>query len=325
MEKGKTWAIYLTVVILFIVGETSFALAASSDYPTRSIDVVQPYGPGGGTDMASRLFKEKVEKILGKPLVPSYKPGSAGVVANLYVKGAKPDGYTLLMTSSSTLTIPQLTNPKVDYSLDDFTPILNYTYNPQIFCVKYDAPYKTMQDFIQTAKTKKMTYSTPGVFSIAHIGMEALGRAAGFRATHVPYSAGAGAAMTAVIGGHVEMVVCGPAGMLGPGRLRVLAVGSETRWEIQPDVPTLKELGYPVLVDIYFSLWGPKGIPNEAVNKLYSAHRKALEEDREEIIKRAQAADQMIRLLGPDETGKTYREVYESYKKEIGRMGPPQK
>ena len=321
MEKGKIWAIYMAFAVIFIVGEISLALAAPPDYPTRGIEVVQPYGPGGGTDMASRFFKENVEKILGKPLLPTYKPGSGGVVANLYVKGAKPDGYTLLMTSSSTMTIPQLVNRNVDYSLDDFTPILNYTYNPQIFCVKYDGPYKTMADFIQAAKSKTMTYTTPGVFSISHIGMDALSRAAKFQATHVPYSAGAGAAMTAVIGGHVDMVVCGPAGMLGPGRLRVLAVGSENRWEAQPDVPTLKEIGYPILVDIYFSLWGPKGIPKEMVAKIYSAHRKALEEDREEIMKRAQAADQMIRLLGPEETGKIYREVYEFYKKEIGRMG----
>ncbi len=319
MKSGNGWAILiLGFLALFISGIPS-ALAAS-DFPNRYMDLTIPYGPGGPTDVGTRLFKDKVEKILGQPFVFSFKPGANGAVGTLYAKGCKPDGYSLLMASVTTLVLSQLTSKKPpEYTLDDFTPICNYTYVPLIFCVNQNSPYKTMADFIKAAKTKKMRYNTTGMFTQAHIAMEALGRAAGFSAIHIPYSSGAAAVMTALLGGHVDISVSGTTGVEA-GNLRILAVAQENRWDNYPDVPTLKELGYPLRVELYYSLWAPKGTPKEVVDKIYGAFRRALNENREEITRLAKGVNQIVHLLGPEETLRVYREQSEFFKKEFEKM-----
>jgi tripartite-type tricarboxylate transporter receptor subunit TctC len=317
MKMRKGWTLLITGLLFFCVNGISSALAAS-DYPTRYIDLVIPYAPGGSTDFAPKLFKDKVEKILGQPLVFTYKPGASGALGTIYAKGSKPDGYTLLMGTVTTLALSQLTSKRpAEYTLDDFTPICNLTYVPLIFCVNQDSPYKTMADFIKAAKTKKMKYSTTGASTQGNIAMEALGRAAGFTAIHIPYSSGAAAVMTAVLGGHVDMSVSGAIGMERSANLRVLAVAQEKRWDIYPDVPTLKELGYPIRVELYYSLWAPKGIPKEIVDKIYAAFKKTLEENREEIIKIAEGANQILYLAGPEELLRVYRDQSEFLKRTL--------
>jgi tripartite-type tricarboxylate transporter receptor subunit TctC len=322
MKQKRGWMIFITGMLIF--SEISLCQAAS-DYPNRYIDLIIPYAPGGGSDVASRFYKDKVEQVIGQPLVYTYKPGAAGVVGSVYAKECKPDGYTLLVASISTMVLPPLTKrgAGTDYTMDDFTPVCIITYNPMIFCVRADSPYKTMQDFIKAAKTKKMKYSSHGVFTTAHIGMEALGRAAGFQATHIPYSGGAAAAMTAVLGGHVDMSVCGPTGM--EAQLRILAVAQDKPWELHPEVPTMKDVGYAIKGEIYYSLWTPKGTPREIADKIYRAYKKALEDNREEITKRAVTANQIAMVTTPEELLRVYRASSDFYKKEIEKMGPASK
>ena len=119
------------------------------------------------------------------------------------------------------------------------------------------------------------------------------------------------------------MSVCGPTGM--ESQMRILTVAQDDRWELHPEVPTLKELGYPIKGELYYSLWAPKGTPKEVVDKIYSAFKRALEENREEITKRGKAGNQIIFLSGPDELWKTYRDSYDFYKRTIERMGPSSK
>jgi tripartite-type tricarboxylate transporter receptor subunit TctC len=311
----------ISCVILFAMLLFGAAVASAADYPDRPIDLVIPYAPGGGADIATTAFKDKVAKIVGQPLISNFKPGAGGATGSAFVAQAKADGYTFLVGSNSPLIIAPLTKKGTGYTLADFTPVCNISAVPLVWCVKEDSPYKTMPEFIQAAKTKKMKYSTYGVLTAAHICMEALGRAAKFQAVHIPYS-GASTAMSAALGGHVDIAIAsGSAGMAGPGKLRILAIAEDKRLAAYPDVPTLKELGYPVYGLTYFGLWAPKGTPRERIQKVYEAHRKVAEVNGAEIAEILKNVEHTMLVLSPEELEKTYQADFEFQKKMIGEMG----
>ena len=311
----------ISCTIFFAMLLSGAAVASAADYPDRPIDLVIPYAPGGGADIATTAFKDKVAKIVGQPLISNFKPGAGGATGSAFVAQAKADGYTFLVGSNSPLIIAPLTKKGTGYTLADFTPVCNISAVPLVWCVKEDSPYKTMPEFIQAAKTKKMKYSTYGVLTAAHICMEALGRAAKFQAVHIPYS-GASTAMSAALGGHVDIAIAsGSAGMAGPGKLRILAIAEDKRLAAYPDVPTLKELGYPVYGLTYFGLWAPKGTPRERIQKVYEAHRKVAEVNGAEIAEILKNVEHTMLVLSPEELGKTYQADFEFQKKMIGEMG----
>ena len=297
-----------------------FSAMAAESYPTRPIEIISPNAPGGGMDFVINLFKGKVEKILGQPIIINFKTGAAGVTGTVYAKACKPDGYSLMAASVSTLVLPPLSKRGAAYGLDDFTPICSLTTIPQVFCVREDSPYKTIQAFIQAAKTKKMKYATHGAFTTAHICMEALGKMAGFQAIHIPYS-GAAAGMTAALGGHVDMAISGTAAFVGPGRLKILAIAQDKRFEDFPEVPTLKEIGYPISGETTYSLWAPKGTSKEITNRLHAAFRKAYQDNKEELSKLAKTVEQTILIVDGEELKKGYQAQSDAYKKMIEDMG----
>jgi tripartite-type tricarboxylate transporter receptor subunit TctC len=320
MKKEEIYKTLLIGVMIFLLSGFSYVLA-STDYPKRPIELVIPYAPGGGADIASSAFKERVGKILGQPLISTFKPGAGGATGSAFVAQAKPDGYTLLVGSNSPLIIAPLTKKGTGYTLNDFTPVCNLSAVPLVWCVKDDSPFKTMQEFIQAARTKKMKYSTYGALTAAHICMEALGRIAKFQAIHIPYS-GASTAMSAALGGHVDIAIAsGSAGMAGPGRLRILAIAQEKRLEAYPDLPTLKELGYPIYGLTYFGLWAPQGTPREVIQKVYEAHKKVSEENGAEIGGILKGVEHTMLVLSPEDLGKAYQADFEFQKKMIGDMG----
>ena len=315
MKTSKGWTVAIVGIVVSLMMGISAVLAAA-DYPTRAIDVVIPYGPGGGTDLTVRLFKDHVEKLLGQPIVINYKPGAGGVIAGTYVKNSKPDGYTFLVISISSMSLSILTR-KADFTIDDFVPVSTLTRTSVIFAVNKDSPYKTFKDLVQAAKTKNIKYTSTGVNSPGQLFMEAIGRQEGFQAIHVPGGGGA-KAMTAVLGGHVDLVAVAPTGI--ESQLRVLAVASDNRLEAFPDVPTLKELGYPIAPDNYFSLYAPKGTPKAIVDKVYGAYKKAFEENREEITKITKTTHQVPRVLSPAELGKITRDSFDVFKDMVSKM-----
>jgi tripartite-type tricarboxylate transporter receptor subunit TctC len=320
MQRLGKWVIFSLGIVTFLAGETR-AGQASSDYPDRPIEVVIPYAPGGGADIATTAYKDKAAKILGQPLISTFKPGAGGATGSAFVAQAKPDGYTLLVGSNSPLVIAPLTKKGTGYTLDDFVPVCNLSAVPLVWCVNEDSPYKTMKEFITAAQTKKMKYSTYGALTAAHIAMEALSKMAGFQAIHIPYS-GAATAMSAAMGGHVDIAIAsGSAGMAGPGKLRILAIAHPKRLEGYQDVPTLSELGYGINVLTYFGLWAPRGSPKENIQKVYEAHKKAAEAHGKEIAEMLKRVEHTMLLLSPEELGAAYREDYEFHKKMLGEMG----
>ncbi len=317
MKKAQIFLI--SMMLVYSAMSANFA-SGQTNYPSRAVEIISPNAAGGGLDFALQLFKPRLEKVLGQPVIINYKPVAGGITGTLYAKECKPDGYALMASTISTLVLPQLTKKGATYTLDDFTPICNLTSIPVVFCVKEDSPYKTMQDFIRAAKTKKMRYASPGTYYNAHILMEALSKEAGFQAIHVPQT-GAAAGMTAVMGGHLDILVAASAGFAGPGKLRIIASAEEKRLDDFPDVPTLKELGYSLVIESLDSLWAPKGVPKEVVNTLFEAHKKAYVENRGEMDRVARTGEQRIFLLGGEDLKKRYRDQYDFFKKMLEEMG----
>lgn len=316
----KNTGVIISVVLSFFVCVGSPLAAETGDFPNRPIEMVFAYPPGGGTDSSFLPFKDAAGKALGQPITNVYKPGAGGGVGAAYVANAKPDGYTLTLASPSNFIVLPLTKD-MGYTLDSITPVCNLSETRMYFLVRDDSPYKTLPDFFEAAKKKKMTYASPGANTTTHIVMEAVRRQVGVQLIHVPYSGGS-TAFTAVLGGHADIGVAGGSlGMVAPGKLRAIAVNGYKRFAISPDVPTLTELGYVSAASIYYGVWAPKGTPQPIINKLYQAFKRASEENRDRSAKILMGAEQAPCFLDSAELGKLFQEDHIFYKKILGEMG----
>lgn len=327
MKKMKNWkrgGFLFALLAGLLVNEYSWALAATK-YPTRPIEVVIPLSPGGGADIVFSPFKENVAKILGQPIIVTYKPGSAGATGTAAVAKAKPDGYTLLFGNKGGLITAPLTKKGVGFTLDDFVPICLISRSPGFYYVQSDSPYKTLKDFIQAAKTKRMTYCTSGTFSPNHIALEYLKKEEGLNIVHIP-EPGSAPCMVAVLGGHIDMASAAvQPSMLGPGKLRAIGTTTDERYPSFPEAPTLVELGYTAFkggfVSSAYWLWAPKGTPQEHVTKIYEAFRRVVKEKGTEIAKVFSNTEATLTFLSPEETLKAARHDVAVTKKVLDDMG----
>jgi len=259
---------------------------AQDAYPSRPITLVAPFPPGGVADLTARPVAAALERVLKNPVGVVNKTGAAGAVGMQYVATSKPDGYTLLLALSSISIIPEadkLFGRQPAFTVDQFAPLALISADPTILVVPADKPWKTAKDFIEDAKKRpgQISFSSSGVYGTLHMAMELLSHAAGIKLRHVPY-AGAGPALTAILGGHVDALASGPAVVLPhikSGKLRPLAGWGDRRVAALPEVPTFKELGY---ADAEFYIWAgvfaPKGTPEAALAKLRQALRQAVED-----------------------------------------------
>ncbi|MCX8023119.1 MAG: tripartite tricarboxylate transporter substrate binding protein [Syntrophorhabdaceae bacterium] len=251
------------------------------NYPTKPINLLIGYAPGGVVDISERFMASKAEKFLGQPIVVTNNGGGGSSVAFGIVAKKPADGYNLVGGASTGLVrIPQFRS--VPYTMDDFVPIMHFA-TPVLtpIVVKSTSPWKTFKELVEYAKKNpgKITYSTTGVGSPMHIAMEFVAKQEGISWTHIPYP-GAVPAFTALLGGHV-MVNAG-AGESIPyikdGTVRILANLSENRVKSWPNVPTLRELGYDIYNESVFLFAAPKGTPKPIIDKLDNAFRKAMDD-----------------------------------------------
>jgi tripartite-type tricarboxylate transporter receptor subunit TctC len=272
----------LLVSLVFLV---AVAMAeAQEPYPTRPITLVAPFPPGGVADLTARPVAAAMEKLLKNPVGVVNKTGAAGAVGMQFVATSRPDGYTLLLALSSISIIPEadkLFDRPPAFTVDQFAPIALISADPTILVVPADKPWTTAAEFIADAKKRpgQISYSSSGVYGTLHMAMELLSHAAGIKLRHVPY-AGAGPALTAILGGHVDALASGPAVVLPQikaGKLRALAGWGDKRVAALPEVPTFKELGYP---DAEFYIWAgvfaPRGTPEPVLAKLRDTLRAAV-------------------------------------------------
>jgi tripartite-type tricarboxylate transporter receptor subunit TctC len=258
-------------------------VAALEAFPSRPITMIVLFPPGGVADITGRPTAIAMEKVLKQPVVVTNRPGAGGAVGNAVVANAKPDGYTVLMALSSITVIPAadaLFNRKPAYSLDQFEPIALVSADPTILVVHPSLPAKNLKELVALARSKQgqLSYSTSGIFGALHMPMEMFLHAAKLKMRAV-HTTGGGPAITAVLGGHVEMTAGGPAAITAhvhAGKLRPVASWGAKRHPNYPDVPTFKELGYDIEYYIWAGMFGPKGIPEANMKVLREAVQKAV-------------------------------------------------
>jgi tripartite-type tricarboxylate transporter receptor subunit TctC len=275
-EKMKKCFVLCSAVLILLTMTLGMAVAQGS-YPSKPIKLLVTYPAGGGTDLFVRAVQGKAEEILGQPLIIEYKTGLSGAIALAQLKDIKPDGYTICVVNNT--GISHITNLiKVPYNpVRDFDYINLLLYNPHAITVPIDSPWNTLADFVKSARESKegINFGSSGVGSTGHLSMGIFSRVAKIKLNHVPMAGGAGAT-TAILGGHIPMVVVANQDeYVTSKRLKLLAYVTSTRHNAFPQVPSLRELGYNVDVQIWFGFVGPKGMPKEVVEKLDNAFYKA--------------------------------------------------
>jgi len=274
----------LSVLALALVLVATGA-AADEPYPTRPITIVNPFPPGGLSDVVTRPLAAVMEPLLKQPVVILNKSGAAGAVGAQFVATAKPDGYTILTHIVSISVFPEvdlLFGREPKYTRERFVAIARINADPPVLIVGAETPWKTLKDLVEDAKKRpnEIIFSSSGPYGALHLPTEMLLRAAGgLRMRHLP-TTGGGPALTALLGGHSQVLVS-TVGVAAPqikaGKARPLATFGATRLAHLPDVPTLKELGYDVEFYVWAGLFAPRGTPANAVTTLRDAIRRAVQ------------------------------------------------
>ena len=280
------------------------AATAQHAYPDKPIQLVIPFAPGD-TDSMLRPFSERMGEFLGQPIVLAYKPGAGGGIGAGAVAASKPDGYTLVGSSPGSLVVVPLANKDVRYTTESFAPVAALAEGAMMLVVPASSPWKSLKDLVEHSKKNpgKVTYTSSGAMGITHLLAEIASKEAGVSWSHIPYQ-GSAPAITALLGGHVEMAstAIGPAqAHVKAGTLRMLAVFGDSRLKAYPDVPTLKDLGYNVGSPTLYGIAAPAGTPRAVVDTLYTAARKTAEKHGEAIAAGLAVLGAETRLLGPDE------------------------
>jgi tripartite-type tricarboxylate transporter receptor subunit TctC len=300
MNQRTLLHILLVSALLAVGGMPAHAQA---NYPNKPVTIVVPGAPGGGGDFTARLLAEDLSKSLGQSFVVENRAGAGGNIAATYVARAQPDGYTLLLAYSGThVANPAMFNNLQWDPVKSFTPVALLITSPQVIVVGSKMPAKTLGELVAYAKANpgKVNYATSGNGSVQHIGSELLALRTGTKMVHVPYK-GAGAALTDVLSGQVEMLLTTPPAVVShirAGTLRALAIASTTRHPMLPDVPTTVQAGVnDVELDAWFALYAPAGTPAPIVQRLVEHIEKAVKSA--EFKRRAEEAGTYASFMGP--------------------------
>jgi tripartite-type tricarboxylate transporter receptor subunit TctC len=273
-----------STVLALLVGLLAFATPAPAQtYPDRPITLVVPYPAGGGNDVLGRLVAERMSKALGGTIVVENRGGAGGTVATRQVAKSTPDGYTILIATSSLAINPAL-YPSIGYDpIKDFAPIGLLASGANVALVHPSVPANSIKDLIDLAKTNpgKLNFASTGSGSSVHLAAELFAAMAGIKINHVPYR-GSGPALNDLLGGHVSMMfatVPSSAGIVSGGKVRALGVSSAKRLAAFPDLPTIAEAGLPgYAAELHYGLVAPAGTPRPIIDKLNAALRSALED-----------------------------------------------
>jgi tripartite-type tricarboxylate transporter receptor subunit TctC len=258
-------------------------------YPARPITLVLPFPPGGLADLVARRVSQRVSDELKQPIVIDSKPGGGGTIGPTFVKGAAPDGYTLLMANNSTQAINVSLMRKLQYDpVKDFQPITMLVSTSHVLVVPEASAAKSVAGLVALAKSSPqgLTYASAGIGGGGHLLGEMLKKDAGITLHHVPFK-GAAPAMLEVLAGRIDLyfeAVALAVPRVKEGKIRALAGTADQRLAMLPGVPTMAESGYPgVRANAWFALFGPAGMPASVVKTLNAAFAGALRDP--EVIK----------------------------------------
>jgi len=314
-------AIVSALGMVILVVTFFIPVAHGAEYPTKTIQIINPFPPGAITDISARLLSDKLSSLLGQAVVVVNKTGGGGAVGIKAVKDAPADGYTVLIAPPPIALIP-LVRKGIGFALSDFTPINFIGSNPSILVVKADAPWQSLEQLIADAKKNpgKLTFGSPGTGTSGHFGMELFKMETGADFIHVPMGGEAPVA-TAILGGniHTSVVTLGTVrAHLEAGTLRALAVTAQNRAKEFPDVPTTAEKGYPsVDVSPWFIFFVRANTPPVIVSKLAKAFKEALQD--KEAAGKIEKAGLSIENRGPEETAKFLAQEHKKWS-EVARV-----
>ena len=297
----------------------SFACAAdaaqSSAYPSRPVRIIVPFSPGGGADTLARTLQPGLTATLAQPIVLDNRGGASSIIGTDLAAHAAPDGYTILLITTTYAVNPGLMKKLPFDPLKDFSAITLAVTQPNILVVHPAVPAKTVKELVALGKSKtaNLTYASGGSGSSPHLGGELLQMVAGVPLTHVPYK-GSGPGVTAVLGGQVTMMFVGPLAIeahVRSGKLRALAVADKKRSPVLPEIPTVGEAGFPgVESGTWYGFLAPAGTPHATIDAFRSA-----------VVATMAVPDMKTRLLaqGVDIVGSTPREFDQMLREEIAK------
>ena len=259
----------------------SIGAAVAQNYPDRPVRLVVPFSPGAGTDTLSRILAHKMGERLGQPIVVENRPGAGGTIGTEIVAKAPGDGYTMLFAPAAHAINPSIYR-KLGYDTErDLIPVSVCASLPVVLAVEASVPAKSVKELVALARASpgRLTMASAGNGTVFHLTGELFKGAAGADIVHVPFKGGA-PAIAAVVGGQVNMTFetsLTVAPHVKSGKLRALAVASEHRIGVLPEVPTLAEAGYPgILSENWYGMYVPAGTSKEIVARLYGELAKAL-------------------------------------------------
>lgn len=293
--------------------------ARAQDFPSKPIRMIASSVPGTLVDQAARMYADKMQAYLKQPVVVENISGGSSLLAIRQLLRSPADGYTLLVSANTLVAQPHV-NKKSGYTASEFTPVGEMCRSPMLLVTAASSPWKSLADLLAAAKKSpgQLSFGTSGTGTTNHLGVELLARRAGVSFTHVPYK-GIAAAVPDVGAGRVSFLMGTPTSLqelTKSGALRALAISSDKRSTIFPDIPTLKELGYP---EATFEIW----IGTVAPAKLPPAVRARLAEAMEytrnqpDVVKRLEAAGQEISAA---RTPEQFEAVMRTDDEKLGRV-----
>jgi len=286
--------------------KSGLSFAQAQDYPNRSIRMLVPNPPGGGTDTLARILAPSLSAQLGQQVIVESRAGASGFVAVDTLLQAPADGYTLLLVYSGILTVnPSIFKGRIRYdSLRDFAVIASVADAPTLLVANSALPVKNVSELIAMAKAQpgKLSYASSGNGVSSHLGMELLKQLAGVDIVHIPYR-GDAPALTDLLGGHVQVAFVNMPTLsphLKNPKLRVLAVATSQRLQSLPDIPTISESGLPGYENkVWYGIVAKAGTPSPIVDKLHNAVQVAQKSP--EVKARLAAMDVLPMIQSQDE------------------------
>jgi tripartite-type tricarboxylate transporter receptor subunit TctC len=313
----------MTLALRIVLLGLAMAFAAptpAQKFPSKEVQIIVPYAPGGATDLVFRALAQSSQKYLGQAIVVVNRTGGGGAVGFTEAARAKPDGYTLASVITPVTILPH--QVKTAFTHESFEPIINVVQDPAMLQVRADAPWKTLPEFLDYARGNPamITIGNSGAGGGVHLIALAFEKAAGVRFNHIPF-AGGGPSVTALLGGHVHAVsVSPPEGIphVKAGKLRIIALFSEKRMPDFPDVATVREQGIDFTMGQWRGLAAPKGTPPGVVQVLHEAFHKGMQDPA--FIKNAADMSVALAYLGPAEFGRLMAADHQRYAKLVAEI-----
>lgn len=316
--KKLLFVVTLTLVVALLGGQ----VLAQTNYPTKPINLIIQAAPGGLSDLTARTVGSVVSEILGVPVLFTNRPGAAGAVAMTYVKESRPDGYTIGYVPVELAMVEALGYAQ-DLNPHSFDLICASNIAPATITVRADSGWETLDDLIEWCKANpgKLRVGNSGTGSIWYVAGASFAKAAGIEVNHVPFD-GAAPAVAALLGKHIDMVPVSEMEVrsgVESGELRILAVFSSERSQYNPDVPTMKELGYDITVAAWGGFAAPKGIPAEIMAVLEDAFRQGVQSQLFDEVTKANGYSAFY--LDREEFTEFAVQQYEFYKELFKELG----